>query len=293
MAEAQVQAPVEGVATPAPETSEQTPKVDDNTKRYAHLSKQQKALRAEQVRVQNERMKLNAEREAFQQQLKDAQSAQEWKTRLSKKDFDVLKDAGITQDDLTQYLVNQPSATDKQIMMMQQKIEELQGGLTAAQKAQEEAAQKSYDQAVNQISSEVKMLVKGAGDKYELIGANNAYDAAVELIKEVFDTEGYVMTAEEACNEVEEYLLEESVKLMNLKKIQAKFAPPSPPEAKLPPPSMGKPSFSMQVREMVQKQAAPSKTLTHQQMPLSTSEKLSPKDRRARAIAAFQGKMNS
>lgn len=273
--------PAQPDQTPAAEPAPKQP--DQNARRLAHMAKQQKALRQDQVRLQIEREQFAKEKASIEQE-------RAWKARLAQKDFDALAEAGITKDDLTQYLINQPNPTDRSIMEMQAKLQAMEEKTSGVEKSMAEQTQRQYDQAVAQITNETKLLVNGNADKYELLAANNAHDAAVELIKKTFDTEGYVMTVEDACNEVEEYLLEESMKLMNLKKIKAKFAPEQPQAQFRDVPGSKKATFSTAVREMPKN---PLNTLTHQQIPAPTAKPLTSKDRRERAIAAFQGKLNT
>lgn len=282
---------VEGIApeltptTEAPPAAETPPKVKDpNEKRWAHMAKQEKAIRAERARI-------TAEREQLVKDRAEIESAKSWRDRLSKGDYDALSDAGVTKEQLTQYIVNQPNPTDREIAMLKAKIAQMEEGQGTIQKSIEAQTQKQYDEAVNQITRETQLLMKSDPDKFEMLSAHQSHDAVVELIKQVFDTEGYMMTVEEACNEVEEYLFEETSKLMGLKKIKAKIAPAPPAPTKLPLPSMGKPTFSTAVRESAAARPAP-RTLTHQQIPVPTtpSGKLTEKQRMANAVAVAQGR---
>lgn len=273
--------PVPAQPDPVTPPAKEQPKPTDP--RIAHLARQQKAIRAEQA-------KLQAEREAFAAEKAEVEQAKAWKSRLSQGDYDALSEFGITKDQLTQYLVNQPNPTDRAVMEMKAQLASMQEKQELTQKQIADQTQRNYDQAVAQITTETKLLVSGNPEKYELLEMNGAHDAAVELIKKTFDTEGYVMTVEDACNEVEEYLLEESLKLMNSKKLKAKFAPEAPAEQFVDVPKDKKVTFSTAVRDMPK---ATVNTLTHQQIPSPTQKPLSSKDRRERAILAFQNKLNS
>lgn len=263
----------------------ETPKPDPSAQRIAHLAKQQKALRAEQMR-------FKVEQEQFAKEREEVERIKSWKKRLEQKDFDALRDIGASPEELTSYLVNQPNPTDRNLAKIQAEIEELRNGQTLTQKQIEENSQRQYDQAVKQITNEAQKLVAANADKYELIAANEAHDAAVELIKKTFDTDGYMMTIEDACNEVEEYLLEESIKIMGLKKIKEKMTAQTAPASEaqfIDTPKNKKAPFT----EAVSERMGGLKTITHQQLPTPSGKPLTAKNSRERAILAFQGKLNS
>lgn len=278
-----------------PETNGATPPAepkarDPNEARLAHLAKQQKAIRAEQARVKSDREQFKAEREQFAKERQEAEETRAWRTRLSKGDFEALTEAGVTKDQLTNYLVNQPNPTDREILALKSELDLIKEKQGSTEKAMAEKTQRDYDQAVKQITNETTLLVSGNPEKYELIQANGAADAVVELIKQTFDSENHILSVEDACNEVEEYLFEESIKLMSLKKIKSKFNPEPVGTQFKDVPKSKKETFSTSVRDMPR--ATPAKTLTHQQLPLTPDKPLTNRDRRERAIAAFQGRLN-
>src|SRR5882672_3086848 len=251
-------APVLETETSAPPEKVEPKQPDPNQKRWAHMAKQEKQIRAERARI-------TAEREAMTKERAEIESYKTWKNRLSQGDFEALQEAGVTNEQLTNYLINQPNPLDRELSALRSKIAKMEEGQGNITKQMEEAQTAQYNHAVAQITNEVKILVNADPEKYELLNANESQDAAVELIKQVFDNEGYVMTVEEACNEVEEYLMDESMKITKLKKIQAKLAPPAAPPTKLPP-AGSKPAFSTAVREAIDSNKQ-MRTLTHQNIP--------------------------
>lgn len=276
-----VQSSTQTATLPATEA----PKRDPNEIRLAHLAKQQKALRLEQVRIKTEREQLARDKA-------EVESIKGWKQRLSNPHtfLEVAAEAGISPEQLTQLLVSQPSGTDKELFDLKAELKELKDGQGTIQKSMEESQQRQYDQAVNQISNEAGLLIKSNPDKYECLTTHQAQDAVIELIKQTFDSEGYVMSVEDACNEVEEYLTEETVKLMSLKKIKEKLTPKEEVvAARTPAPSLGRKAFTTAIREA----KSPNPTLTRQTIPMPTQRAPSAADRRARAIAAMQGKLNT
>jgi len=274
------EAPQSPTETSAPQAQTPPKQKDPNEKRWAHMARQERQFRAQQAQ-------FKVEREQFMSQKAEAEKQIALKQRISQGDYDALSEFGVTKEQLTNYLVNQPNPTDRELMQLKAKLSEMEQSQGSIQKAMEEQTQRNYDAAVKQYSNEIKLVANGNPDKYELINANRAHEAALELVKEVFDKEGHMMTAEEACDQVEEYLLEESLKLMNLKKIKAKFAPQTPP-ARLPSASSNKAAISTVVSETASSRAQPPRTLTHQQMPLPSDRRLTDRERRDKVVAAIQ-----
>jgi hypothetical protein len=172
-----------------------------------------------------------------QQELKSAQDA--WKSResdyipksrLQEDALAALAEAGITYDKLTELQLGkgeQPETNPLQseIDALKKRLEKYEGDLTERDK-------RAYDSAVGQIRSDVKLLVD-FDPTFETIKATESSEQVVELITKVFESEGIVLTVEDAATQVEDALLERTVasvkKLSQLEKIKAKLAPTPEP----------------------------------------------------------------
>jgi hypothetical protein len=124
----------------------------------------------------------------------------------------------------------------------------------------------AYETAIKQLGNEAKILVD-SDPSYELIKAQDATGAIVELIEETHKETGVLMSVEEAAKEIENHLYEEALKLSQLEKVKKGLQPP--------------PAVVSEVAE-----TPAIKTLTNAQAgsgrPLTAKE---------RAIMAFQGKL--
>lgn len=244
---------------------------DQLAAKYAAFARQQKAIREQQRQVQESRKLFELEKESFKKLQEEANQYKNKFDLLKTNPLDVLEEAGITYDHLTQMMLNGPNVNPE--------VRNLQRELQNIKKAQEEQklnAQKAqsdqYDQAKRQIRSDVDSIVNN-DPIYETIKATNSMDAVVDLIEMTFKESGNLMSVEQACNEIEEYLVDEAIRLSNLKKIKDKInPPPAPVEEK---------------QVTVQKQQ--SNTLSNRIVP-STAKPMTTRERRERAIAVFQGK---
>ena len=267
--EPQETAPVEGVealeTAPAGDTAP-PPKKDESPEEKKillerlNLQKQRKAFLRQQAQFKKEREEWEAQRQQTQAPQRD------WKQELAKDPMSVLKEAGISYEQLTNSILNGPNPQDQTLAELREEIRQLREGQTKTQEEIKNAQTRQYEQALKQIGNDVKMLVQG-NEEFEMIEKMQAEEAVTAYIEHKFNDAGVLLSIEEAAREVEEYLTEKALEISNAKKIQAKRAPVAPPA-----PAPAKPGL---------------RTLTHQTVQ-STTRPLTDKDRRARAIAAFK-----
>lgn len=260
---------IEDLAAPKVEDTN-APKDESLAPKYAAFARKEKMLRQMKRDLDAREQALTAK------EAPKAPAQPDWKQRIGQDFWSVMTEAGLSPDQVTQAMLNQPKAEDVQFQKLQNEIKELRAAqeqsTTQAQKAQDE----QYQQAKKQIKTEVTLLVDG-DDSYEAIKAHGevAKDAVVDLIEQVFKEEGYVMDVNDAVREVEEHLLEQALTLARLKKVQSKLNPPTPE------------TVEAQKTPLPQKTPAP-QTLTNR-VAVTQSRGLTEKDRRDRAVAAFMG----
>lgn len=227
-----------------------------------NLQKQRKAFLRQQAQFKKEREEWEAQRNTPVIQQRD------WKQDLAKNPLEVLKEAGISYEQLTNSILNGPSQQDQVILDLQAKIAKLEEGQTSTQEQFKKNQEQQYEQAVKQINNEVKMLVHG-NEEFSMIVEMDASEAVTAYIEHKFNDDGVLVSVEDAAREVEEYLTEKALSIAKNKKIQSKLMP-VPAAVPIPAPK-----------------AQGMRTITHQAgQPVARMS--SDKDRRARAIAAFQ-----
>lgn len=183
----------------------------------------------------------------------------------------VLSELGVTYDNLTEQQLSQINPDPNQQLL--NKIAELESRLASVDEQFTKRDTQAYEAAVNQIRSDVKLLVD-SDPTFETISATGETETVVELIQKVFDKEGTILSVEEAARLVEDKLLErklEEVKrLTALSKIKSKLGSPAEPVT--------------EANEA--QQLAPQTTLSHAN---SVSRPLSARER---AILAFENAKN-
>lgn len=224
-------------ASPAEETpkvAEAAPEETPLSAQYAQLARKEKAMRQEAQRLKAERQALENERNALKTPPPPVYDPNKHidRQRLIEDPLNTLADLGLTYDQLVQAQLNAPSPESMQlnrtIKALETKIAQLEEGQNKTNKSFEEQQQNSYKQALNQIGQEAKKLIY-TDPNFETIKATNNVKEVVKLIEDTWKEEGRLMTVEEACDEVENYLVEEATKIAQLKKIQSRLKPAAVP----------------------------------------------------------------
>lgn len=251
------------------------------SKQFALLAKQEKQLRLKQQQqlqaFKTREAELTAREAALTQKPQIDPSQYISKDELKRNTLRQLADAGITYEELTQQILN-TSPTDPRteaiIAKQAQELADLRTRLDNQDKNQVESQQQARQAAVRQITRDVKDLVT-MDPAFETIKVTNSVSDVVELIERTFDKDGYVMSVEEAAKEVENYLMEEALKLTRIGKIKSRLE------------ESAQTNQTKKTGPTQQTQQPSMKTLTNA---TSSSRQLSAKER---AILAFKGELKS
>lgn len=262
---------------PKPEEIQQDPAL---SKQFAQLARQERQLR-QKVQLQEQQFKaredaLKAREDALGAKDQEYKSGYISKDRLKRDALSVLTEAGVSYDELTNQIINQ-APTDPRVQStidrLEAKIAELETDSKSTKKSYEDQQTQAYQAAVKQIESDVKKLVY-TDIAFETIKHAGATKDVVELITETYNTDGILLSVEEAAQQVEDYLVEEAMKLAKLDKIQKRLQPSAKVETA---PAKQTPAATAQKQTQM-------KTLTNANS--GTPRKMSARDR---AMAAFKG----
>lgn len=261
-------APSEEIKAVTPPAKDPQPSAD--SQRFAALARREKQMRQEKADIE-------AREKAFQareQTVRDEARAEVIK-QLQQDTLGTLQQHGIDYNRITDSLLNQPTPEAKQIQELKQELAKLQKSQESTQTEYKNSQQRAYEQALNQVRTDVTSLV-AKSDDYATIKTMGAEESVVELIKQTFDSDGVLLSVEDASKEVENYLVDEAIRLASIEKIRARVNPPTP-----------KP-------EVVTQQPIPqqqNRTLTQSVAQVARKTPMTPEERRARAIAAFNGQL--
>lgn len=275
----QVAEEIEAATPPEPEKPKEDPAL---SRQFAQLARQERALRAKAQQQEQSLRAREAALQAREQELnsKDQTYKQGYISRdtLKQDPLSILAEAGISYEELTQQIMSQQPVDPRlqnTIGQLKQQIQELKQANDDAKKSYAENQTQAYQAAVKQITSDVKQLVS-SDPNYEAIRATGSTKDVVDLIERTFNKDGILLSVEEAAQKVEDYLVEESLKLTRIEKIKRKMQEVAPKASSRP----AQPQAANQ-----QKQPQPMKTLTNA---TSSTRQLSAKER---AILAFKGEL--
>lgn len=233
---------------------------------HAALARKEKALRLQAQQIKAERDALKAKESEYQTSYVSKADLQR---RLAEDPMSVMGEYGLTSDQIAEAVLNQPGPESQLIKKLEAKIKALEEGQTKQKTEIEERQTQAYNQALNQIRNDAKLLIDSDAS-FETIKETNSTEAVVELIREQFEADGTLLSIEDAAKAVEEHLIEEAYKMSRLKKVQQRLSPPI--EAEQPQPQ--KPIL---------------RTLTNAQTASTPTGRLTEKQRVERAKLAFKG----
>ncbi len=244
-------------------------KEDSLAPKFAQLAKKEKWARklAEDAKKQMEDWKK--EKATYE-------SSHVPKSRIKEDFMTVMTEAGLNPDQIANILLSQaggqmaqdPAVRElrEELKRIKQELDETKGSLSTKEKTQ-------YDQAVTQIRSDVTKLVNSNPD-YETIKGTENIEKVVEYIEATYKEDGILLSVEDAAKEVEEALVEDTLKRFgSSKRLQERLKAQQAPE---------------EPAKLQTNQKSPAKTLTNGMTPASAN-KVTAKDRYRRAIMRAQG----
>ncbi len=160
--------------------------------------------------------------------------------RMKADPLGLLLENGVTYDQLTQAVLRSmegggPALTKveqdlrNELKSLREEVQTQKQTLTDSQVAAQESA-------LNQMQKQADQLI-AADDTYQMIRETGSNKDVRDLIKRTFDETGEVLDVKEALDEIEKDLLEESLKVARIAKVQAGLnpAPPQKTQGAQPP----------------------------------------------------------
>jgi hypothetical protein len=259
---------VESAPPPAEATSEvpASPQLDILARKERQLRKAQQELKAAQEAWKQEQAKYLPRETLLSDPLK------------------VLAEAGITADKLVELQINQAAPKDpnqalqEEVAALKAQINELvdpENGTLAKRD------QQAYNQALAQIEADAKLLVD-SNPAYGTIKSEGKASEVKDLIVAVFNEEGTILDVEEACQLVEEKLVQNLLKdyerISKYEKIKAKI---------------GKPAETLAEAVPVQQPTAPQSAKPKQTTLTNAGSQSRPLSARDRAVLLVQERLNA
>jgi hypothetical protein len=253
---------------PASGAVETPPQKDEGASKLADLARKEKALVQKMREIAAKEAALNAKEPELRTSTESA-FKESLKARLSEDPLGFLEEYGISQEQLTNALLNPPTPMSPEVRKMREELNALKQSQTDSLKAQEEQRTSAYQKAVEQVRSDVTSLVD-SDERFETIKEMGLHETVTELIVETHQKTGKLLSSEEAAQMVEDYVLGESLRVANLKKVQAKLKPQDP--------------------QPNQSGSTPNKTLTNRVETSPSRGRLNERQRIENAVAVAEGR---
>lgn len=187
---------------------------------------------------------------------------------LDAQDFSAIEKR-IPYDKYSEYLLSKSESPEND------PVRQLEAKISKLEAAQEESQVKQFESIKSQYRNSIKDLVS-KDPNFESVKELGAEEHVLQHILDTFEQDDVTLTVEEAAKEVEDFLMEDALKMANLKKVQAKLAPK---KQLAPPAQQSQPKAALKT---ITQQIAPS-TKTYPQ-----SQHLSPRERLAAALSKAQ-----
>jgi hypothetical protein len=184
--------------------------------RFAALAKKERAIQ-----------KQLAEIKAKEAQVKQFETL---KASATTNPLEALKALGLSYEQITQFLLNGSKPTPElEVAQVKSEVERLRQEQivrdTQTKLAAQQAAEREYQQTLEDFNSEVRGYVQSNKDTYELTNMYQGEEIVLSTIEQHFANTKRIMSIKEAADLVEAYFEEQIQAAQKTKKFQAKQTP--------------------------------------------------------------------
>lgn len=216
---------------------QEAPKSEESVKaeESVTLSPQISALaRKEQAQRKREQAIALREKE-LESKLADAEKYSQLKQKIASKDYSAADELGLTYEEYTKYLVERQSSEDP----TEKRYRKVEEELSTLKKNQEEQVIKEYQANQSLWKEEISKVIsdpeKYPETAYWKSKGHKVEDAILQHVNDSFDEDKVELSAEQAAQEIEKYLVGRSEFLAESPTIKKKFQEPAkvlgPPKA--------------------------------------------------------------
>jgi len=192
------------------------------------LSSQFAALAKKEKRILSERQSLEAQNKELSEKLQKYEQFEAKKKNAKLNPLDFLSEAGLTYDELTQFMLNGGKAPQKdKATELEEKLNEFMSNAENEKKQREEneikKLQEDEQKAIQQFKDSVKKQLGDKKDTYELINLYDAQDLVISTIEAHYEKTQQILDTDTAADLVEKHLEDEVKKLANARKFKDQF----------------------------------------------------------------------
>jgi len=222
-----------------PET-EQEPKQEEDqfSSKFAALSRKEKEIRQREAELEARLKEIEDRNSKLEEEYGKYKTLPE---RLKNQPLDVLAEEGVDFDTLIKMVLENDGkpTTEMQIQQLKDEMQnkymkELENLRTELEEKEKAAEEQRYNEVIEDYKYELNEFIDQNSETYELIKLNDAADLVYQVVEEHYNENGRVLSNEEACEHVENYLLDEAKKHLNVNKIKSLLNPEPAPQKPRP-----------------------------------------------------------
>jgi hypothetical protein len=228
--------PIETKPEAKPVESSEPPKVTTEQKEETKLDEKTESHDDRFVQAFTKIQKRERELTQLAKELKErSRKLEDFEKALESQKADplaLLKYAGVTYDDVTKHLLEQPKDDPvlKKLDSVEKTIEKLS---KKDQESEAESAKRKYEEAVSAVKKDLNGIVSSDSSKFEACKffGNESIDIAFNVMDEYYGTNGEALSYEDALTATEEWLQKNRIepalkyKEQTSKEVQQKEAP--------------------------------------------------------------------
>lgn len=230
-------AEVDPNAPPKTKIAEQLQKDDKFAAKFAALGRKEKEIKAREKQLADRQKALEEQLSGKEKEVESFKSLPE---RIKKDPLGVMKEHGLTFEQLAEMYLNDGKPTEDQKLSeiekrAMERIEKLEKQL---QEKEAKQTQEELDRQLNAYKAQITDFVNAPENDYELIRAENAVQLVFDVIEEHHNAtadengeNGQILSNKEAADAVEAYLLEQAKAKVGLNKVKKLMQPVEPPKA--------------------------------------------------------------
>jgi hypothetical protein len=203
-------------------------KPEVSVEKKENLSSQFAALAKKEKRILSKQQELEAKNKDLEEKLKKYEQFEAKKQAAKTNPLEYLNEAGLTYDELTQYILNGSKAFEKdKATEIEERLNSFIAQAEADKKAQVEReaklAQEQEEKVIAQFKESVKNHILNKKSEFELINLYDATDLVISTIEAHFEKTQQILDTDSAAELVEKHLEDEIKKLANSNKFKDKI----------------------------------------------------------------------
>lgn len=211
----------QGGATPPTSEAPVAPPQERVTSRLAKLAQQEESLAAERAQVEQLKKEIETSRLSMKEKM---DLLEDLPGKIRDNPDEVLEKLGISFQELTKSILESSDPTAKELRSLQSELKKIKEEREEEKKQKEEAELQlkgqQDEQIINEYKSGVLKYIDENPEKYELIKSTEMQDEVWGVITRHYESTKELLTEEQACDFVENYLEEAQLKkLLGTKKL--------------------------------------------------------------------------